>query len=424
MLHRYFAEPYQFIPPYRGRFWCRLTHKLLTEPYCQRNGLRRVEFRHLDRLRASLAQRAGILLTPNHSRWADGLALTQVGRALGQCFYILMSYHVFKQSAWQRWVLQRIGGYSILREGTDRESLRATVDILQAADRPIVVFPEGTWFRQNDRLAPLQEGASLMARFAARTASRPIVVHPIAIKYWLLHDPRSVLDERLARLERLLLWKPQRGLGLVERIDKFTDCFLATKEIEHLGSPQPGELTPRLRALAATIISRQEKQLDLPLPVGSAMARIRHLRIALVAQLVEFAGDEEECQRVHRMLDDLLVCEGLESQSPEYLRERPSFERLAEAVQRLEEMVFDGREEPIVPFGAIVQIGGAIDVHSVPRHRHKTGEIDLLTGLIACSIQQMLTDLLEEGPPPNWNCPPPIERASSQLQVASLLAGC
>lgn len=44
--------------------------------------------------------------------------------------------------------------------------------------------------------------------------------------------------------------------------------------------------------------------------------------------------------------------------------ERPSRERMAETVQRIEETMNDRMEEPIAPLGAAVAVGPALDVRS------------------------------------------------------------
>src|SRR5262249_31188687 len=174
-------------------------------------------------------------------------------------FYFMGAYHQFKQNRAMGWLLNRVGGYSVWREGTDRECLRVSADVLSRAERPIVVFPEGTWFRQNDRLGAIQEGFALIARQAARQATRPIAVHPVAIKYWLLEDPRPILENRLEALERALSWSPQRHLDLVTRIEKLSSALLAIKELEHYGSAQPGPLDSRVQQLADSHVARLEK---------------------------------------------------------------------------------------------------------------------------------------------------------------------
>src|ERR1700681_3372700 len=49
----------------------------------------------------------------------------------------------FMQGRLQRWLLCRAGGFSVFREGLDREALKTASQILVEARRPLVVFPEG-----------------------------------------------------------------------------------------------------------------------------------------------------------------------------------------------------------------------------------------------------------------------------------------
>jgi 1-acyl-sn-glycerol-3-phosphate acyltransferase len=412
-MQRYFVEPYRFVPPYRGKFWCWIGSWYASHALRDKLQITRLEFRGQERLQESLSRRAGILLTPNHSRYGDGLVLGMVGLRLRQYFYYVVSYHMFKQPGSLAWWLNRFGCYSIHREGTDRESIRASARILAAADRPIILFPEGTWYRQNDRINLLQPGVGLIARQAVRQANRPILIHPVAIKYWVLEDPRSRLHQRLERLEARLSWHPQRQLDLVQRLEKIGGGYLAIKEIEHFGQAQSGELIERLHRLTESHVLGAEKLLGIKVGEDSGMMeRIRRLRQILVRRLQETADAEEQRKTLER-LDDLLLCENLLASDPEYLYQRLSLERLTEAVQRLDEGVTDQTEEPVVPLGAVVEIGPPLDVREFPRQRgaaHADG--DPLTQAIAAGVQGMLDRMLAEGPPPAWNCPPPIEAVS------------
>jgi 1-acyl-sn-glycerol-3-phosphate acyltransferase len=409
-LQRYFAEPYRFVSPYRSTLWCRLLRWYFPFRMLRRMLVDRLEFRGLDRLEESLRQGAGVLLTPNHSRWPDPLVLGALGVRVGKYFYYLTSYHQFKQGRFSAWVTRRLGAYSILREGTDLEAVRTSVQILAGDPRPLVIFPEGTWFRQNDRLGPLQEGVGLIARQAARAAKRPVLVHPVALKYWVLVDPRPALGGRLERLERRLTWQPQDQLGLVERIEKIGSALLAVKEVEFFGHPGHGDLGGRIAQLVGAYVSFVEKRYAVRAAEGLPLKRIRRLRQQLVPRLPGLADRPEEAREMIRLLDDLMFCENLNANDPDYLRERPSLERLTEAVQRLEETISDADEAPVVPTRVVVEVGPAIDVKDFPplRGAQRTGG-DPLVAHLATTLQGMLDRLLQEGPPAGWHCPPRVE---------------
>jgi hypothetical protein len=401
LIQRYFIEPYRFIPPYRGTFWCRLAQHLVPGHLRKRMSVSRWQLEGLEHLAQSLRDGAGIVLTPNHSRWPDPVVMAVLGLTIKEYFYYLVSYHLFKMSRPMGWVINHLGGYSILREGADREALRTSARILADAERPIVLFPEGTWFRQNDRLGPLQEGVALITRQAAKLTTRPLRVHPVGIKYWCLDDPGPVLRQRLASLECRLGWRPWEDVELVPRIEKLGNALLAIKEIEHFGQAQPGTLDERIRGLVESQVADQEKFYLGKVLDGPAIERVRRLRQKLVRNLGEAAVGSAEYMRTRQSLDQLVFCENLSAHSMQYLRERPSWERLVETVQRVEETVSDEVEVAVGRMGAAVAVGPALDARALSG--------DALMGQMASGIQGLINRLLAQGPPRVWGCPPPLE---------------
>jgi 1-acyl-sn-glycerol-3-phosphate acyltransferase len=428
VVERYFTEPYRFIPPYRGTFWCRVGSPLVTRKLRRGLGVTRWHFEGLDALSDSFARGAGVLLASNHCRWTDPLVLGMLGLHVGRYFHYLVSYHLFRQSRLKAWYVRRLGGLSVWREGSDRAALRACAGIVAEGARPLVLFPEGTWFRQNDRLGPLQEGVALIARQAARQGSRPVAVHPVAIKYWCLEDPRPALPRRLDALEARL-GSPRLGhLDLLPRLEKFTEAFLAVKEVDHFGAAQPGTLDERIRRLVGSHVATLEKFHLGRVYDGHPLERIRRLRQRLARLLIEKADDAAEVSLTRQALDSLFLCENLGSHSWEYLQEHLCAERLEEAVQRLEETVTDEVESPVVPMGAVVAVGPALDPRQVApgRAARRAGAGDPLVSRLAGGLQGLLDNLCAQGPPPEWGSPsspyrvggtgaPPARSRSTQL---------
>ena len=410
LFQRYFLEPYRFVAPYRGTFWCGVARHIMPRHLRGPMGVPHWHFQGADHLRDSLSKNAGILLASNHCRWADPVVMGMLGRSVGRYFYYVVSYHLFKQRRLIGWWINRIGGYSILREGADREAIRATASILAAAERPVVMFPEGTWFRQNDRVAPLQEGLSLIVRQAARHTERPILIHPVSIKYWLLGDPLPELERRVEKLERGLGWLPRRREELAQRIVHVGHALLTVKEIERFGRQQTGTLDERIHRLADALITDLEKRHLGKVQEGWNLERVRRLRLWLVRKLIEVRNDAEAGRAVREALEVLLFCENLSGQSHEYLAERPSLERMAETVQRIEETISDRMEEPIAPVGAAVAVGPALDVRSfaATKRAGRAGGDPLLEALSG-EMKSLLRSLLAQGPPTEWHCPPPLE---------------
>lgn len=396
-MERYFLEPYRFVPPFRGTFWCGVARRVIPRHLRRKMGVLHSHYEGLEHLRDALDQKAGILLAANHCRWADPMVLGVMASQVRQYLYYVTSYHLFRQSRVMGWLLNRIGGYSIWREGSDRESIRVSARILADAERPVVLFPEGTWFRQNDRIAPLQEGLSLITRQAAKLSDRPILVLPVGIKYWMLQDPRPEVERRLDRLERRLGWHPQKHLDLVGRLDKLGSGLLALKEVEYLGEARVGPLDERIAHLIGSQLTRLEEHNLGRRHDGWALERIRRLRQSLSRRLIELA-ESDAAVAVRKDLDDLLCLENLNAHSMSYLREDPSPERLVETIQRIEEMLSDGAEKPVVPMGVTIQVGSPINARA-------EGKSEALVPRLHKDMQGLVDRLVAVGPPPEWGCP-------------------
>lgn len=400
-MERYFAEPYRFIPPFRGTFWCAVARRLMPRHLRKKMGVHRWQFDGLEHLGAALQQQAGILIASNHCRWSDPMVLGVMATHLRAYLYYVASYHLFRQSKVMGWILNRIGGYSIWREGSDRESIRATVRILADAERPVVIFPEGTWFRQNDRVGQLQEGLSLITRQAVKQSKRPIVVLPAGVKYWMLTDPRPELSRRVEKLERRIGWRPQSHLNLLERLEKLGSGLLAVKEIEYAGRSRPGSLDERIAGLVGEQVERLEDEHLNKRHDGWILERIRRLRQHLSRRLLDPRAEPAALPAVKKDLDDLLLFENLNAHSLDYLREDPSPERLVETVQRIEETLSDAVEEAVAPMGVTIRLGAPIDARALP----EAMKAEAFTARLRGEMQGLIDAQLTQGPPAAWGCP-------------------
>src|SRR5262249_3985852 len=281
------------------------------------------------------------------------------------------------------------------REVADRQSLRASARILAQGNRPLVVFPEGTWYRQNDRLGPFREGLALIAREAARHSERPLVVLPAALKYWLLADPGPALPGRPARLEARFGLSPQDHLALVPRVEAATAAFLAAREAEHLGGPGAGLIDRRRLELAEAIVSGLEAEHGIGPRGETLMGRVFGLRQLLVRRLAEATSPPDDCAAVLRRLEHLLLVQWLNGHSHEYLCELPHWERLTEAVQRLEEIVSGEGDETVAPLGAVVEVGAPLAVREwLGLAGERRGQGARLVEELARRTQRMLDGLL------------------------------
>lgn len=386
------AEPYQFVPPYRGRAWNRLL-LLFLGPYLDRaHGVTQVECRGVEHLKQSLAAGHGIILAPNHSHLADPMVLGALAKQVGQPFYFMSSWHLFKQGRLQTWLIRRMGAFSVYREGLDKAALTAAVEILERAERPLVLFPEGIVSRNNDRLGPLQEGVSFIARSAARKrakASPPghVVVHPVALNYFFRGDLKANVEPALAEIEARLSWAPQRQLSLVERVYKVGHALLSLKEIEYLGQAQEGTFETRILRLMDHLLVPLEKEWLNGRREANVTARVKRLRAAILPDLAAGELPEEERERRWRQLADLYLAQQLFFYPPDYVRSRPTPERILETVERFEEDLTD-TARIYRPRTALIEVGPALEVS--PDHDRGAPVDPLLHG-----IEEQLKSMLE-----------------------------
>lgn len=359
------ARPYRFVPPRLSLFWARIIQWYLPTYLRKSFGVTSWECVGAGRLKASLDAGAGVLLASNHCRPCDPMVLGLLGREVGRPFHVMASWHLFMQSRLQSFLLPRIGGFSVYREGLDRESLKCATRILVEGRFPLTVFPEGFITRNNDHLYSLMDGVPFLAHSAARQrAASPqrgkVVVHPVFIRYFFEGDLAGTLTPVLRRIEARLSWSPQDHLPLRERVVKAGHALLALKEIEYIGASQTGGPVERLPRLLDHLLTPLEQEWIAGRREPDTLARVKRLRTAILPDLVHGELSEQEQARRWRQLADLYVAQQLHCYSGNYLAGEPSPERLLETVERYEEDLTD-TASPHPPLHAVISVGEALE---------------------------------------------------------------
>lgn len=385
------AKPYRFVAPDRSKLWWHLFRPILSLYLRRSHGIIDVECRGVERLRASLDAGHGIMLAPNHCRPPDPMILGHLSYAVGRPLYVIASWHLFMQNAFQTFLLPRLGVFSIYREGSDREALKTAMQLTAEADRPLVIFPEGVISRHNDKLNNLMEGTALMARGAAkqRAAANPpgkVVVHPVAIRYFFDGDVRAAVGPVLRDIERRLSWHAHEHLSVEERIAKIGGALLALKEIEHFGAAQTGRFQDRLDHLIDRLLVPLEAEWLKGRREKEIVQRVKLLRIAMVPDMAAGTLTDSELQRRWHQLADIYLAQQLAFYPPSYLSANPTPERLLETVERFEEDLTDVARIH-TPIRAVLEVGEAIEV-SPERTRSPDG--DPLMTAIREQLEKML----------------------------------
>jgi len=387
------TQPYRFVPPRFSPFWARIIQWYLPHYLRKSFGIASFECVGADRLISSLNAGSGVLLACNHCRPCDPMVLGLLAREVGRPCHIMASWHLFMQNRVQSFLLPRIGGFSVYREGLDRESLKCATRILAEARFPLIIFPEGFVTRNNDRLLQLMDGVAFLARSAAKQrAASPqpgkVVVHPAFVRYFFEGDLTASLTPVLQEIEARLSWRPQAGLPLRERIVKAGHALLALKEIEYLGACQSGETGDRLKHLLNRLLDPLEQEWTGGRAEPDPMMRIKRLRSAIVPDMIQGEITEAERARRWRQLADLYLAQQLHCYSGDYLADIVTPERLLETLERYEEDLTDN-SRPHRPLHAVILVGNAIEA-TPTRDRAADGDP------IANELRRQLEMMLEE----------------------------
>ncbi len=394
-------KPYKFIPPHHGDWAPWLVQKLrIVDRYLNKcEGIESHEVRGVEYLRESIDNGHGIVLTPNHCRYADPIAMGWIAREVDVYIYSMASWHLFQQSRLQGFAIRMCGGFSVYREGVDRQSLNTAVDILTQARRPLVVFPEGTVFRTNDILQPLLDGVAFLARTAAKRRAKhdggKVVIHPVAIKYLFKGDLDKTLQPVLANIEdRFTFHDSGQPRSLLQRIARISEAMLALKEIQYLGRAQTGEFSQRQARLIEHLLSPLERHWLERVRTEPIMPRVKQLRAAIVPNLFLPETSAATRQQLWTQLTDVYMAQQIASHPSDYL-DQPTNTRVLETVESIEEDLTD-RSRVHRPLHAIMEIGKPLEVETLKPSRET--EDPLMTQL-AASLRSMLSSLSHEAEP-------------------------
>ncbi|MCA9130548.1 MAG: 1-acyl-sn-glycerol-3-phosphate acyltransferase [Planctomycetales bacterium] len=393
-------RPYQFVPPHRGNLAPSLIQAVrLVDHYLNRfEGITSFEVRGAELLRASIDRGDGIVLAPNHCRYADPVAMGWVARAAKTHVFAMASWHLFNQSWLQSLAIRLCGGFSVYREGLDRQSLDTAIEILVNARRPLVVFPEGTVFRSNDILQPLLDGVAFLARSAAKRRAKrdggQVVIHPVAIKYVFHGDLEKTLHPVLSKLEaRFQIGSPYAHDKLVPRIERLNKVMLAIKEVDHLGQAQSGPIELRKQRLMEHLLTQLEEQWSIVPSEHKVIPRIKALRIKLVPELLKAEKASPRRDLIWDALYRAYSVQQIASYPSSYL-DVPTETRMLETVERIEEDVYD-RSTIHRPLHAILSVGEAMRVSDSKPTRH---EPDPIIAQLTTALERMLEQLSTASP--------------------------
>lgn len=306
-----------------------------------------------------------ILLAPNHSDHADPHAIVHVTQQLRLPLRFMAARELFDGGGLAAAALQRMGVFSVNRDGADFASIKTAIEILKQGRIPLVIFPEGEIYHHHARLDPFMDGvASIMLRAATRLrdGQRAWLV-PVAMTF--RHDPEveDTFSGRLSAMEDRIGWKPRPAMAHDERIVSLASGLLALKEVEFFGNVGVGTLSERVRAMSERLLADLEERRGKDGRASTPPERVRALRYRIRRQILdEQSPPDARAQR--ELQEDLYrAFTALQAHSypGDYLLEETTTDRRAETIMKLEEDILGECKYP-TPRRAKVVAGDPIPV--------------------------------------------------------------
>jgi 1-acyl-sn-glycerol-3-phosphate acyltransferase len=154
-----------------------------------------------DEVREAKEKGERLMFVMNHPTHSDPQVVTEVHRRLGVRSSFMAAYDVFLRSRLTAWVMQRMGHFSIDREGSDRKAMSTAIQVLKDGERALNIFPEGNVFLMNDRVSPFLDGAAFIALKAqAALDGVAVKIVPMSMKFTHLTEPREAVTQRMLDL--------------------------------------------------------------------------------------------------------------------------------------------------------------------------------------------------------------------------------
>ena len=202
----------------------------------------------------------------------------------------------------------------------DKQAVQTSIEILETAERPLVIFPEGHISRTNDRLTPLLEGTALIAAGRQETGQGIRRSWSTRLRRGTPFRSTSSVPPRECWMKsRCADLAPSRGIGLYERFKKVGTGLLALKELYYLGQTQDGTIDERIARLIDAILKPLEAEWAGGNGDGHAVAHVKRLRSAILPDMIK--GDLAEAEKARRwqLLEDADLAEQLYHYPPGYI---------------------------------------------------------------------------------------------------------
>lgn len=322
-----------------------------------------------DRIRDLRKMGHRILFVMNHPSHSDPQIVTELHRRMGITSSFMAAYDVFLRSKQAAWWMQRLGHFSIDREGNDRKAMGTAIDILKEGKVALGIFPEGNVYLTNDRVTPFLDGTAFIALKAQKSLEKKKVsVVPLSLKFTHLTTPRITLRTRVRQLgdDSGFTFDPdpdpiEAVLGLGTHL---LAAHLRTHGYWNDISPTDRDVHQKLDRLAHTIMSDIEEELNLPPSVSDELiVRVRKARSTIHQLRINAECDSESNTDLFRSkAQKTILALRIHGYLTPYLTANPTIDRFDETVEKLSEDFYSKAMPRTGPRRLIAKVHPPLDV--------------------------------------------------------------
>ena len=348
-------------------------------------------------------KRNRLIFLSNHPTHSDSQVIVEAFRQAGVITNFMAAYDLFfRQSKFNRWVMQRAGSFSVDRESFNSEPIKEAVNILLKGKYHLTLFSEGRPYLQNDLLTPFQSGGAFIAasaqkRLDARGKGERILIVPTAIKLTHRKNCRDKILSMLDDLNKFLDITHDNKMKIEELIEQ-TAMALMERGLKSFGfALSKGNTTEeRQKYSGEMIVKSLENEMNIiPESGGNLNDRVIFIR-GEIHKVMLAPNDDSKLWALSRLrAQKIMLAMKILSYPLDYLKKKPALDRCGEMVERLME---DKQSEAVPPYStrkAIVQFGDAFSLSEIdPSGKMTRNELfSETTNFGERAIQEMLDSI-------------------------------
>jgi len=360
-------KPYRYFPPRRSPVasWILgLYNRFIFLP--QRSYITAIQVSGEAQALAQQQHSKRLLFLPNHPTHCDSQIYFEALRRIGVSTLVMASYDGFLPSRIDAHIMQRLGAFSVDREGSDSLAMQQALTTLTETHHALTIFPEGNVYLQNDQVTPFHEGAALIGlRGAQALASQDmqVLAVPVSIKVTYLQDVQEQLQAKLYKLSEELQLQLHPDASPLEQIHQIGQAALL-KNLRQRGIENPAAetLNDLIEQAAEKVITHLEQKMELKARrKDTLIKRIRRARRAIHQIRLDNNRVGEHTVAVH-WADQAMLALRIVSYNPGYVESAPTIDRYAETIEKLAEDIYGQVQKPLSKRQAYVHFGRPIDL--------------------------------------------------------------